>query len=290
MATRFRKSKKVGPVRVNVGKKSVGVSVGGKVAGVSVNSKTGTKTRVSIPGAGVSYTNNISSGSTKASGTGVKKKTGIWMLVLGILFIISGLVAIGNSTAGGALTLVLGAVLLVIYFAKKKAAKAALAEVASVPVEAETSDTDENSFEVQARERQEERAAAEAADGLAPESIDGKGRRYHYKDVEIYVSWQYGGRYDGTLEGLGIKRGDPVQLVPAPTDEDTENVSVVWNGTEIGVMKQNRMRTMVLQWQEKGYPIFSAVNGLYPWHKAFFEIAFYGYVRKDADSAETADE
>lgn len=289
MATRFRKSKKVGPVRVNVGKKSVGVSIGGKAAGISMNSKTGTRTRVSVPGTGVSYTNNISSGSTKA-GSGPKKKTGTWMLVLGILFIISGLVAIGNSTAGGALTLVLGVVLLVLYFAKKKAAKAPSAEAPSVPVEAETSGFGENSFEAQARERQEERAAAEAADDLAPESIDGKDRRYHYKDVEIYVSWQYGGRYDGTLEGLGIKRGDPVQLVPAPTEEDAENVSVVWNGTEIGVMKQNRMRTMVRQWREKGYPIFSAVNGLYPWHKAFFEIAFYGYVRRDADSAETADE
>jgi len=42
-------------------------------------------------------------------------------------------VAIGNSTAGGALTLVLGVVLLVLYFAKKKAANAVPEAAASAP-------------------------------------------------------------------------------------------------------------------------------------------------------------
>ena len=57
MGFRFRKSVKVAPgVRLNFGKKSAGISFGGKGAGVSINSKTGTTSRVSIPGTGLSYT------------------------------------------------------------------------------------------------------------------------------------------------------------------------------------------------------------------------------------------
>lgn len=55
MATRFRKTKKVGAVRFTVGKKSFGTSVGGKFGGVSMNSKTGVRFRASIPGSGLSY-------------------------------------------------------------------------------------------------------------------------------------------------------------------------------------------------------------------------------------------
>lgn len=60
MGLRFRKSIKIAPgVRLNVGKKSVGVSVGNKYGGVSFNSKTGARARVSAPGTGVSYSTKI---------------------------------------------------------------------------------------------------------------------------------------------------------------------------------------------------------------------------------------
>lgn len=56
VGTRFRKSKKVLPgVKLNVGKKSVGVSIGGKLGGVSINSKGDVTKRVSAPGTGFSY-------------------------------------------------------------------------------------------------------------------------------------------------------------------------------------------------------------------------------------------
>ena len=56
MGTRFRKSKQLIPgVKLNVGKKSVGVSIGGKLAGVSVNTKGDVTKRVSAPGTGLSY-------------------------------------------------------------------------------------------------------------------------------------------------------------------------------------------------------------------------------------------
>ncbi len=62
MGTRYRKSIKVAPgVKVNVGKKSVGISVGNEFSGISVNSKTGAHARVSAPGTGMSYTTKIKS-------------------------------------------------------------------------------------------------------------------------------------------------------------------------------------------------------------------------------------
>ena len=51
MGFRFRKSVKIAPgVKVNFGKKSVGMSIGNRYAGVSVNSRTGARARVSAPG------------------------------------------------------------------------------------------------------------------------------------------------------------------------------------------------------------------------------------------------
>lgn len=58
MAIRFRKSKKVGPVKLSLGKSGISASVGGKAAGISTG-KRGTSTRVSIPGTGISFTKKI---------------------------------------------------------------------------------------------------------------------------------------------------------------------------------------------------------------------------------------
>lgn len=60
MGMKFRKSVKIAPgVKLNIGKKSTGVSVGGKYGGMSFNSKSGAKTRVSIPGTGISFSESI---------------------------------------------------------------------------------------------------------------------------------------------------------------------------------------------------------------------------------------
>lgn len=68
MGIRFKKSVKIAPgVRVNIGKKSVGMSVGGKYGGMSFNSKTGARARASVPGAGVSYSKKVGSGSSSAT-------------------------------------------------------------------------------------------------------------------------------------------------------------------------------------------------------------------------------
>lgn len=62
MGLRFRKSFKVAPgVRVNVGKKSVGVSVGGRSGHISVNSNGRKTIGASIPGTGISYSESLGS-------------------------------------------------------------------------------------------------------------------------------------------------------------------------------------------------------------------------------------
>lgn len=66
MGFRFRKSFKIAPgVRLNLGKKSVGVSVGGKGARVSVNSNGRVTKSASIPGTGISYVESKKIGSKR---------------------------------------------------------------------------------------------------------------------------------------------------------------------------------------------------------------------------------
>ena len=78
MGLRVRKSIKVAPgVKLNVGKKSVGVSVGGKHGGVSVNSKSGVNTRISVPGTGVSYTQHVSNKNHPSSGKSSKQNSSV---------------------------------------------------------------------------------------------------------------------------------------------------------------------------------------------------------------------
>lgn len=60
MGFRFRKSITLLPgVKLNIGKKSVGISLGGKFFGLSLNSRTGARARASLPGTGLSYSTRI---------------------------------------------------------------------------------------------------------------------------------------------------------------------------------------------------------------------------------------
>ncbi len=70
MGFRFRKSIKLFPgIKLNFGKKSVGVSIGSKHSGVSVNSKSGVRVRGSIPGTGISYSEKIAGTHRKSTAT-----------------------------------------------------------------------------------------------------------------------------------------------------------------------------------------------------------------------------
>lgn len=68
MGFRFRKSVKIAPgVRLNIGKKSVGISAGVKGARVSVNSSGRKTTTVGLPGTGLSYSKTEKIGGSKTS-------------------------------------------------------------------------------------------------------------------------------------------------------------------------------------------------------------------------------
>lgn len=78
MGFRFRKSVKIAPgVKVNFGKKSVGLSIGNKGGGISFNSKTGSRARVSIPGTGLSYSSKLGGSKKRRSGSKSRTSTSI---------------------------------------------------------------------------------------------------------------------------------------------------------------------------------------------------------------------
>lgn len=105
MGWRYRKSIKIAPgVKLNFGKKSMGVSIGGKYGGVSINSKRGVTTRTSIPGTGLSYTRKVGgkknrtpravSCASSARRVSVEKPPVVlraWYIVLAVLLILGGL-------------------------------------------------------------------------------------------------------------------------------------------------------------------------------------------------------
>lgn len=119
MGFRFRKSIKIAPgVKLNFGKKSVGMSVGGKYGGISFNSKTGTRVRASAPGTGLSYSTKVSGsgkGTTKNSHKSATNNKPIclrwWYIALLVLFAVGGLANIGTSIGAAILGVVLAVVM-----------------------------------------------------------------------------------------------------------------------------------------------------------------------------------
>ena len=103
MGCKFRKSVKMGPVRVNLSKSGVGYSVGGKGLRVTKKAGGGTRTTAKIPGTGISYTKDSSkrksttkatskrnssqsSAATSSNGSGGCLTSCLW--IVGICFVI----------------------------------------------------------------------------------------------------------------------------------------------------------------------------------------------------------
>ena len=70
MGMRFRKSKKIGGLRINLSKSGIGWSVGTKGARYTKKAGGGTRSTVGIPGTGISYVKD--SGNKKHNSNGVK--------------------------------------------------------------------------------------------------------------------------------------------------------------------------------------------------------------------------
>lgn len=101
MGFRFRKSQKIGPLRVNFSKSGVGYSVGGKGFRVTKRADGKTQTTASLPGTGIAYTNVSGSGSAKSSGGASGKKKGpVGSAVLIVLLLVglAGCMAIGGNS------------------------------------------------------------------------------------------------------------------------------------------------------------------------------------------------
>lgn len=128
---------------------------------------------------------------------------------------------------------------------------------------------------------EKEREKVLSSDDLTPETLNGKDRRYHYKDVNIWVDWQFSGQYGKSCESAGMKRGDEVQLRLINNDpEEPEAVGVFWNKQKIGYMKSNRLREMVRSWRASRLPIRAVVSQFGGEQKLFLEFAFYGAPKK----------
>ena len=74
MGIRFRKSIKMGPMRLNLSKSGVGASVGGKGFRVTKKAKGGFRASASVPGTGVGYTKDFG-GKKKRSKTAALQNT-----------------------------------------------------------------------------------------------------------------------------------------------------------------------------------------------------------------------
>lgn len=144
---------------------------------------------------------------------------------------------------------------------------------------ANTQDTDilVEELSAQIKEKSELREAITEKADLTPEIHNGKKRSYHYKDVNIWVVWQYGGQYGKSLGSIGVGRGDDLCLKPVThSDDDDFNVEVYWNDLLIGHMKKNRLAGMVSDWQKADLPVLAKVAHVGGEEKLYMELSFYG--------------
>lgn len=132
MGFRFRKSVKIMPgVRMNFGKKGIGVRVGGKGGGISFG-PSGTRASASIPGTGISYSSKL--GGNKRKKTASASKTvkpqnykpvplRVWYIVVAALFLIGGLGCLATDFVAAIVALVIFALMAFGTYIKLKAAK-----------------------------------------------------------------------------------------------------------------------------------------------------------------------
>lgn len=144
-------------------------------------------------------------------------------------------------------------------------------------VEVVRNEIDFSAIDRQIKILEDERDKANASEDLTPDSIAGKKRKYHYKDVNIVLFWQYSGQYGKSCSSIGMRRGDVVELhPPKEKTEDPEDVAINWKGIDIGVMKNNRLRSMVHQWNRTGLPVLAVVSHVGGAQRLLIEFAFYG--------------
>lgn len=189
-----------------------------------------------------------------------------WQIIVGVFFLICGISGITENFSTFLGGLVIGGLFL-FWGLKTRKGKNGIAKSIS----------EHDDIQRQLEAKDAEHKAAQSLPDLTPEALDGHPRNYHYKDVNVWVVWQFGGQYGKTCESIGIRRGDLLELgAPPKPDDDPDGVALFWKGTHIGYMKRNRMQDMVHEWKNAGLPIQAVVSYLGGESKLLVEFAFYG--------------
>lgn len=187
-----------------------------------------------------------------------------WQIIVGIIFLIGGIGNITNSFSSFLTAIAIGLILLFWGIRKKKM---------SVDEKAKVS----HDIDRQIEAKQAERQIANSSPDLTPEVLMGYSRKYHYKDVSVWIIWQYGGQYGQTCESAGIKPGDLLELIPSSDNaSDPNSISIYWKEQHVGFMKENRMQEMVHAWKKAGLPVQAVVSFVGGENKLLVEFAFYG--------------
>lgn len=191
-----------------------------------------------------------------------------WQIIVGIIFLIGGIGNITNSFSSFLTAIAIGSILLFLGIRKKKRKADEKAKVYQ-PIF--------DDIDRQIETKQAERQIANSSPDLTPEVLMGYSRKYHYKDVSVWIVWQYGGQYGQTCESAGIKRGDLLELIPSSDNaSDPNSISIYWKEQHIGFMKENRMQGMVHDWKKAGLPVQAVVSFVGGESKLLVEFAFYG--------------
>lgn len=210
-----------------------------------------------------------------------------WFLGIGIFFFVMSFPIMLDDFSTGILGLILGIVLiaagLLILSKKRPAFFRFLAEknfrsaLRSLAKDYDATQAAYDDLDRQILQREAEHSLAAELPDLTPASLNGNNRKYHYKDVNVWVRWEYGGQYGKSCESIGMKRGDALQLrPPKEKDPDPGSVAIYWKGTEIGYMKTNRMRDMVHSWHAANLPVLAVVSYVGGEEKLLVEFSFYG--------------
>lgn len=211
----------------------------------------------------------------------------VWLLGIGIFFFIMSFPIMFDDFGTGIFGLFLGLVLIAVgllmlkkkrpeffRFLSERNFRSALRTLSKDYAATQSAYAD---LDRQIIQREAEHSLVNDLPDQTPASLNGVARKYHYKDVCVWVRWEYGGHYGKSCESIGMKRGDALKLLPPKEkDQDPGSVAIYWNGTEIGYMKTNRMRDMVHSWQAANLPVLAVVSYVGGEDKLLVEFAFYG--------------
>ena len=256
MAIRIQKTKKIGPVRVNMSKSGIGISTGIKGARIGVG-PSGVRKTVGIPGTGIRYesrsgfmkesSQKINSNSLANTKKSMKRST---RLVISLLCLFSFVFSVGIMIDDG---LSFGYIFLSILFISIfyiNAREILKIKVSDTPLpetkQQVTSIDTEN--KTQAVPKQEQVIKC-------PSEIDGKSRAYSYKDVNIFPVDPRIFDWDALSLGamLSVDHDDE-------NEYDSNAISLSLNEYIIGYLYKGKLQDMANDWVKRGEPIQARIS------------------------------